>query len=623
MEGEGNDIFLSDVEPRGGGHKETGREKRRNKGRRQQTPPPTRNYDFGTLERDKEEPLAMEWMMAQDTRMDRLESTIASLAQLLKVPVEPKEDQDKGKQPELQEGETSGRTSRQGRRPQTRRRRPVSSSDDGSDSESYGRFKPCPSEKFRGKRNSLAVSKWLRDMEQYLDLQRVGKRHWVKIAASFLADDADAWFLAESAREEFKSWKEFKAAFEEYFIPQNESFKLRDEWRGLKQEGPLSEYIRKYRRLMLQITEMHDLDRLHGFLYGCSVWTRREIEKQSPPTWEEAIVMAERYQDAESNCRAQSMRRTENISPRRNQQGAGNTNTNTRPANTTQNTGNVPVQRNQNNYGNNQQRALPAPQWQRNDPRPFCRTCRGNHWTHQCTRNNNQTRVQTAQVEEEPQRRNTNVVLTELDDNDEEVQTGNNAPHVGTVAAMPGCFPMTLRVIQNMYFWGTFGNKRKAVLVDSGATHNFMSPQCAASLQLALSKLPEMSVTFAQGRDDNVKIALNVRMTMGEWSAKLDFLVVPLESFDVIVGLSFMDRYMVSMLGKGMDKLLLDMQGNIVVVDCYRSPRRAPEGKLEAQGKSGKVEDPGSSSQESSHKTVTPPTTKEEADRQRKGKAPM
>ncbi|KAH7420879.1 hypothetical protein KP509_13G027700 [Ceratopteris richardii] len=258
MEGEGNDIFLSDVEPRGGGHKETGREKRRNKGRRQQTPPPTRNYDFGTLERDKEEPLAMEWMMAQDTRMDHLESTIAN---------------------------------------------------------SYGRFKPCPPEKFRGKRNSLAVSKWLRDMEQYLDLQRVGKRHWVKIAASFLADVADAWFLAESAREEFKSWKEFKAAFEEYFIPQNESFKLRDEWRGLKQEGPLSEYIRKYRRLMLQITEMHDLDRLHGFLYGCSVWTRREIEKQSPPTWEEAIVMAERYQDAESNRRISRVRGTPTQTP--------------------------------------------------------------------------------------------------------------------------------------------------------------------------------------------------------------------------------------------------------------------------------------------------------------------
>ncbi|KAH7436750.1 hypothetical protein KP509_05G034400, partial [Ceratopteris richardii] len=306
--------------------------------------------------------------------MGRLESTIADLAQLLKGQAETRENKprDTGKQPEVQQGETSGRTSRQGRRPRVRRYNLISSSDDGSDSDSYGRFKPCPPEKFRGKRNSLAVSKWLRDMEQYLDLQRVGKRHWVKIAASFLADDADAWFLAESAREEFKSWKEFKAAFEEYFIPQNESFKLRDEWRGLKQEGPLSEYIRKYRRLMLQITEMHDLDRLHGFLYGCSVWTRREIEKQSPPTWEEAIVMAERYQDAESNRRAQSIRRTENVSPRRNQQGVGNNNSNTRPA-TAQNTGNAQVQRNPTTQGNNQQRALPAPQMQRNDPRPFCR----------------------------------------------------------------------------------------------------------------------------------------------------------------------------------------------------------------------------------------------------------
>ncbi|KAH7283244.1 hypothetical protein KP509_35G067500 [Ceratopteris richardii] len=163
-----------------------------------------------------------------------------------------------------------------------------------------------------------------------------------------------------------------------------------------------------------------------------------------------------------------------------------------------------------------------------------------------------------------------------------------------------------------MYFWGTFGNKRKAVLVDSGATHNFMSPECAASLQLALSKLPEMSVTFAQGRDDNVKIALNVRMTVGEWSAKLDFLVVPLESFDVIVGLSFMDRYMVSLLGKKIDKLLLDMQGNIVVVDCYRT-----------QGKQENGDNPGSNPQEIKAKESTPPTSREELDRQRKGKTPM
>ncbi|KAH7315085.1 hypothetical protein KP509_21G033200 [Ceratopteris richardii] len=310
MEGEGNDVFLSDVEPRGGGQRETGKERRRNKGKRPQTPPPvTRNYDFMTTEKEKEEPLAMEWMMAPRHPHGPSGVHHCQPSSTSKSSTETERGQDQGY------GEATGVTSG---------------------------FKPCPPEKFRGKHNSLAVSKWLRDMEQYLDLQRVGKRHWVRIAASFLADDADAWFLAESAREEFTSWKDFKAAFEEYFIPQNESFKLRDEWRGLKQEGPLSEYIRKYRRLMLQMTEMHDLERLHGFLYGCSVWTRREIEKQSPNTWEEAIVMAERYQDAESNRRAQSVRKTENTSPRRNQQGAGNTNSNARPANTTQNTGNTP-----------------------------------------------------------------------------------------------------------------------------------------------------------------------------------------------------------------------------------------------------------------------------------------
>ncbi|KAH7284314.1 hypothetical protein KP509_34G048400 [Ceratopteris richardii] len=150
-----------------------------------------------------------------------------------------------------------------------------------------------------------------------------------------------------------------------------------------------------------------------------------------------------------------------------------------------------------------------------------------------------------------------------------------------------------------------------------------MSPECTASLQLALSKLPNMSVTFAQGRDDNVKIALNVRLTVGEWIAKLDFLIVLLEAFEAIVGLSFMDRYMVSMLGKGIDKLLLDMQGNIVVVDCHRSPKRKGDESKETKGKLDKTDQPGSKPQDTTSNFTPPPMPIEEYDRQRKGKTPI
>ena len=67
---------------------------------------------------------------------------------------------------------------------------------------------------------------------------------------------------------------------QKYFIPLNESTRLMDECRKLRQgEGSLSEYVYNYRQLMLQIPYSHEVTKLHVFLFSLRSKIRMEIEK--------------------------------------------------------------------------------------------------------------------------------------------------------------------------------------------------------------------------------------------------------------------------------------------------------------------------------------------------------
>ena len=109
-------------------------------------------------------------------------------------------------------------------------------------------------------------------------------------------------------------------------------------------------------------------------------------------------------------------------------------------------------------------------------------------------------------------------------------------------------------------------------MVESGATHNFMTPECAKKLSIKLYQLAPTAVSFAQGNDSNVMAAYGVRIHAGAWSAKLDFLVVPMDNFEMIVGMAFIDKYLICNFGKRVDQLMLDMQGNGITVKCKRCP---------------------------------------------------
>eukprot|EP00250_Pteridium_aquilinum_P026281 c3276_g2_i1 orf=132-329(-) len=61
-----------------------------------------------------------------------------------------------------------------------------------------------------------------------------------------------------------------------------------------------------------------------------------------------------------------------------------------------------------------------------------------------------------------------------------------------------------------------------------------------------------MSVSFAQGKDSCTQMAYSVLVQAGEWKARLDFIIVPMDSFEAILGVTWIDKYMMALYEKGL-----------------------------------------------------------------------
>ena len=72
-------------------------------------------------------------------------------------------------------------------------------------------------------------------------------------------------------------------------------------------------------------------------------------------------------------------------------------------------------------------------------------------------------------------------------------------------------------------------------LVDSGATHNFISTRETARLGLKLAKDDNKLKAVNSQAHETHGWAKNVEIQMGDWKGTIDFLSVPLDDFDFIL----------------------------------------------------------------------------------------
>ncbi|KAJ0077796.1 hypothetical protein Patl1_36808 [Pistacia atlantica] len=76
-------------------------------------------------------------------------------------------------------------------------------------------------------------------------------------------------------------------------------------------------------------------------------------------------------------------------------------------------------------------------------------------------------------------------------------------------------------------------------LLDTGATHNFVADRVVSKLGLALSKSPTTVKAVNSSACGVTGIAYNVKVCVGCWTGKINLTAVPLDDFDVILGIYF------------------------------------------------------------------------------------
>ena len=90
-----------------------------------------------------------------------------------------------------------------------------------------------------------------------------------------------------------------------------------------------------------------------------------------------------------------------------------------------------------------------------------------------------------------------------------------------------------------MYVKLLTGGQKIVTLVDSGATHNFISTRETARPGLKLAKDDIKRKAVNSQAQEMHGLAKNVAIQMGDWKGTIDFLSVPLDDFDFILGNDF------------------------------------------------------------------------------------
>jgi len=93
------------------------------------------------------------------------------------------------------------------------------------------------------------------------------------------------------------------------------------------------------------------------------------------------------------------------------------------------------------------------------------------------------------------------------------------------------------------YVWMKIGGVDILTMVDSGATHNFMSEDTTRriGLKFVLVK-PQMKIVNSPP-DCVFGVAKKVDTTLGEWTGKVDFTIVWIDDYEAVLGMEFFKQF--------------------------------------------------------------------------------
>ena len=158
-----------------------------------------------------------------------------------------------------------------------------------------------PPANYSGQKDAESLESWLFSVEQYFDITGLkDELRRVQFAGTLLRGPALVWFRYMCSTRELgafiQSWPMFSQELRLNFCPTNTVKLARDKLAYLRQNSAsVRDYIREFRTVTMEIPGISADEKLDRFVRGLKPYIRKEVELREPPTYEDAIKLAEKF----------------------------------------------------------------------------------------------------------------------------------------------------------------------------------------------------------------------------------------------------------------------------------------------------------------------------------------
>ncbi|KAM2106330.1 hypothetical protein ACFX1X_015700 [Malus domestica] len=377
------------------------------------------------------------------------------------------------------------------------------------DSKVIDSFKP---KSYNGKREAKELDTFVWNVERYFKyLKLEDDESKISTATMFLADNALMWWRRRSMEIEqgtfsLTTWDEFKKDLMLHFYPQNAKYEAKEKLRWLKQTGSVKDYVNAFVSLLFEVPNMLEEDKLMYFMSGLQNWAKLELQRRHVQTLSDAIAAAESLIEFKSSHQGDS----KSTGKRGNHERSGGEHKPKDKAETSK-----PKEKKADKHDKGKGKS-----WQ-----PTCYLCDGPHMMRDC-----------------PQKK----ALKAMAFKEDKAEESNDATMgcIRLLNAIQTTLPQPKAQVGggSLFVDVKTGDKTTRVLVDTGATHNFMTSEEATRLGLRVTKEPGSVKTVNSAATPIVGVARNVHVDIGTWKGTIDFTVVKMDDYGVVIGLEFMDK---------------------------------------------------------------------------------
>ncbi|KAK2367399.1 hypothetical protein QL285_080687 [Trifolium repens] len=417
---------------------------------------------------------------------------------------------------------------------------------------------------------------WITRAEIYFDVQSTTEEMKVKLARLSMEGSTIHWFNLLLETEDELTWVKLKKAL----IARYGGRRLEnpfEELSTLRQTGSVEEFVEAFELLSSQVGRLPEEQYLGYFMSGLKSPIRRRVRTLNPATRMQMMRIAK---DVEEELREENDDENRGTMKRyvgRNENGSGSkfrTGFNlaqkeiTRPVNSGQSSPNGKTfstgsssnttsslnssgrkfEGDRRSTTNVKWRGISNEEMEERRAKGQCFKCKGKYHPtlHKCPEKSLRIFVlgDGESITEDGE-----IVMLDGDVSEEEEDTEVECKSMGVLGSMGGQSTMKVE--------GKIADVDVLVLIDSGATHNFISPQITTALGLQITPMADKYIKLGDGHKITSKgVCRDVKILLGSIEVEVDAWVLELGGLDVVLGVAWL-----STLGKVvMDWRALSMQ---------------------------------------------------------------